>query len=266
MALVSNSGFVILYRDLVPNNVLTVSSEDASFPHANLEDTNRQTYWKASGSGAQWVKLYKSSAMSVCGFAILNHNFQTAGVTSITWDHSTDGSSWTTGTSIPIANIGNNDFFWYETGSDKYWRLSINGATSAPTLGRLFVPDNAWPLNSSASRPPIEGTQGGDIMPLEVIQTLAGIEHVTYRALPRRRRVWALNHMGSTDQAFRADLVAACFLGGKTFVISDPENSTAGATTGYGQAIHVRNNTEQFMRTYQVPALEAYVLDMLEVL
>jgi hypothetical protein len=204
--------------------------------------------------------------MSVAGFALLNHNLQTAGVTSVVWAGSTDGSAWSTLETIVIADIGDDDFLYAENFSYKYHRLTFVGSTSEVTIGRVFFADNLWNLRASTSRAPIEGTGGGLRIRLDVLETLAGIEHITYRGTPRRRQRWVLNHLGSTDQAYLEDLLADAYVAGKMVVISDPTGSAGATTTPYGKAIHARIANEEQISDYQVPALVATVLDFIEVL
>jgi hypothetical protein len=263
--LAGNSAFIILWNDLVQLATVTASSESGTSPAANLADTDRQTQWAAGTTGDAWVRAYRATAMSACGYSIHNHNLQTAGVTSVIWQGSNDGSTWTNLVTNAIADIGDNDFFSYYTGTYKYFRLYMVGATSAPKIGRLFVPDNSWLLHVSI-RPPLEGSAGGIVMRNDRFETLAGLEHTYMRGLARRRRTWILNHLDNNAQLYLDAFQADAYQSGKTFVISDPEGSVGSTTWGYGKAIHVRNAADELLSQYQSPAFKAVTLDFIEVL
>jgi len=266
MPLAAGTAFCILYNDLTPDNVLTTSSEDATYTHANLEDTDRQTFWKAGATGDQWVKLGNAAAaMSVAGFALLNHNLQTAGVTSVVWAGSANDSTWTTLATIIIADIGDSDYFYVDNRSYKYNRLTFVGSTAEVTLGRVFFADLAWNLRASTSRMPVVGSAGGLRVRVDVLETLAGIEHITFRGLARRLQRWMLSYLGSTDQGYLEDVLTDAYATGKMVVISDPTGSS-GVTYPNGKAIHARVvNTEQ-VSEYQGAAQVATTLDFIEVL
>lgn len=272
MSIDSTSPFRILFNDLTPDADLTISSTLAGYSASALGDTDRQTIHKASSAGSSYnIKFWFGAGVSktVKGIAICNHNLHTLNLQDFKWQRNTGSHAsptWTTEETITKATLGSDDdFFVYSSSADEEYRLLITNTGTwggYPTIGRVFIAESSFYLADTSHAYPVEGSGAGRIYRGEMFESLTGIEHAIPRGTSKQRPLWAFDRLGTTDSAnlkWLSDELEYA----ETFIISDPESAT---DRDYGRAVHVRLNSMEFMRSWQVASREACVLDMIEVL
>ncbi|HAV56602.1 MAG TPA: hypothetical protein DCX45_03570 [Acinetobacter junii] len=156
---------IILYKNYLANNTLTVTSEASGYSKDNLIDWRTFTKWKASSSADQNIDAFVDNDQAYLELAeggwleteggfleledgvapdalfILNHNLKTIGAT-ITIQYSLDaGVSYTTIHSfVPATNKAQFVIFnLTDIIVSQYWRIKITGATAAAEIGILML-------------------------------------------------------------------------------------------------------------------------------
>lgn len=156
---------IILYKNYLANNTLTVTSTASGYSINNIIDWRTYTKWKANSTADQnidafvdndqaylelaeggWLEteggyLELASGVAPDALFIFNHNLFTVGAT-VEVQYSTDGgSTYTTLHSFsPATNLAQLEIF---NESDiivsQYWRIKLSGLTAAPEIGVMML-------------------------------------------------------------------------------------------------------------------------------
>src|SRR3990172_1936868 len=131
---------LMLANNVYRNGTLTVTSEDTSYPKTNLIDNARFTKWKATSSATQNIQIQLAAANQRLVDTLIidtGHNLLAAGA-SITFQRSTNGSSWTDLVASVAATAGI-IVKRFTAAPYAYYRLHITGATVIPELIQLWA-------------------------------------------------------------------------------------------------------------------------------
>jgi len=134
----------ILYNNELENGVLSVTSEEASFPKENMIDWLDWTYWKATTGLDQNIDVDKGApGVEVDTLAILAHNIGTGGnslgatITVYEDDNDSFSSATTLGT---ISPTDDNPFYLDLTpGTERYNRIKIENMEDPAFIGVIWL-------------------------------------------------------------------------------------------------------------------------------
>lgn len=145
----------VYYSESIDDAALTIDTltSNASYPLTNLQDRNKNVYWKAGNANTSgYIQIDLDSARA-CDFLILgNHNYTNTGV-GIALSYCTDGDGlftpegWAIGTGAPVTYV---DYIsgdvtnWLETFTSitkRYWRLYLEamGAATYQQIATIFL-------------------------------------------------------------------------------------------------------------------------------
>ena len=120
------------------DSVSSSVSQDAVYRLVHLTDRSRQSQWHGvSGTAEQIITWYFSSAKEMDTF-VLDRGFTLTGAT-IYFQHSANGSSWTT--LFSISALDSDSIYWrtFTAVSKQYWRLKITGLTAKPIITNVWA-------------------------------------------------------------------------------------------------------------------------------
>lgn len=93
---VVTAAFTSTYHDLAPGGTVTVSSEQASYPRANLIDGNADTVWSANSDGTAWFSVdlgWYATIKAIRLYPDFDHALGN-GTLTFSIEGSEDGSTW----------------------------------------------------------------------------------------------------------------------------------------------------------------------------
>lgn len=127
------------WHNLVTEDNVTATEEDADHPVTLLANPATYLYWKGETTGEQFVTVAFGSSLTVNYVGIARHNFGTTGAQYIV-EYSTNGSTWTPLTDITTApdddRVIINEFV--DTAAT-HIRLRIDPGSAIPEIGVLYV-------------------------------------------------------------------------------------------------------------------------------
>jgi hypothetical protein len=134
----------ILYKNVLEDGTVTVTSEASGFPKENMFDWLDWTYWKASTAVDQNIDIDKGAAgISVDTLAILAHNLGTAGdsVGTVVTVYEDDNSGFSSPTTLGTVAISNDRPFYLSltSGTERYNRIKIANLDEAVFAGVVWL-------------------------------------------------------------------------------------------------------------------------------
>jgi hypothetical protein len=126
------------WHNLVTADNVTADEEAEDEPVSNIANAATYLRWRGTSTSDQTVTVDLSAAQDVDYFAIAKHNLGSTGAT-LTFQSSTDGSSWTDVTSPLMFNSDNVVIYEFETVFARFFRLSIVPDTAPPSIAVLYI-------------------------------------------------------------------------------------------------------------------------------
>ena len=273
------ANLVLLWNDAVteiPSVVISAhSTETAGFVAENLLDVNRQNVFSASPGGYPadnvHVEFDLLSATAIKGFALLNHNMGTRGVSTCTIRADNSTPATTARASFSVSAVcGDDDFFMAFTATQtyRYWRVEWDSVDAAALyMGRVFLAQDLYDCGTSIR----VGAQKGWQSSVEILTTPGGVEHRFARGSRRKMLSATLpNQTGITTIRTQVNnLVEHVEVQEKPFVHSWPYGSSVGvlgSATLYGMAVHARFISPEYLETLMVATGVEIPFNTIEVL
>ncbi len=128
-----------IVTNIIVGKVITVSSEDANFPKANLADGIVAKPFKFAAKVAQTITIDLGLAQAVDIAVLLNHNFTSSAT--VTLRRSNDNFV-NNDVLVGVFAIRERDMYMsFTQASDRYWRLTVDdGSNSAnPAIGEFLL-------------------------------------------------------------------------------------------------------------------------------
>ena len=127
---------LLLYYNKLLDATLSSSATASGYILQSILDQRPYKYWKANAAGTNYIAAHFGSAQLITGIGISGHNLSSTGST-IYIEHSSDGSSWTTDTSL--APSSDDTFMLSFTGTtEAYWRIRIVNSSGSPMIAVLY--------------------------------------------------------------------------------------------------------------------------------
>ena len=243
------SNMIFLWNDAITEtasvDIQGHSTEVAGYVAENLLDDDRQTCFMTSATGDDvYIEVDLQSNHTIVGFALLNHNAGTMGVSNFTIKYGTSSPASTTLLEASVSSyLGDDDFFVYPVSgvTARYVRYEFDSVDASPDLymGRMFLAQSAYNYTYGLRI----GAQKGVIGNTDIISTKGGTEHRTLRGSQRKRLSAVIpNNSGmATDRAALISLLEHVKGNYKAFVHSWPYGTTSySGNNRYGQAVHAR--------------------------
>jgi len=131
------------FIDAVTSASIVASTEDGSYPVTNVQDQRLTTKWHSDDTSTQTVVIDLGATTSCSIFAIMSHNLVSAGTVVVNGnDDISAGLVWTTSGQSSTQTITFNSgmmLLFVTPISNRYWRFSFSGQTSALEIGRLWI-------------------------------------------------------------------------------------------------------------------------------
>lgn len=128
----------ICYHNLITSANITADEEAEDEPAVNIANPSTYLKWRGETTSEQAVYVTLSNAEEVNYFALAKHNFGSTGAT-ITFQSSTDNSTWTDVTEPRILSSDNVVIHEFDTVFARYFRLLIEPGSEAPSMAVMFI-------------------------------------------------------------------------------------------------------------------------------
>jgi hypothetical protein len=185
----------VYYQNYLESGILTVTSENTSFPNYRLYDRAQGLLFKATSHPNPFdikIDLGASGPYPTIDTLILGKNHNLAGLT-LTLAYSDNDADYTTAASWVCAAAINLQPF---TGvQHRYWKLSIASPSSDPEIGELFLSKVL-----SFERNPNWDYGYGRLKKINRLESQAGYTQKTKWADMRKRRRYHLTKMDSNQR------------------------------------------------------------------
>jgi len=135
------------FRGGTTSVVVSASGNDGTYP-VLVADENIQSYWQVDDSpGATWIKLDLGSVQLIRGWALLNSNIETIGVTAVTLKVGTADNGSTFDQTVDTLTVGSvsgcepNVCSDYISGmiSKRYWRVEFSNPATGLRVGEIML-------------------------------------------------------------------------------------------------------------------------------
>lgn len=119
-------------------STVTASSENASYPVANVYSGFLFDSWSPASSGISYVQCDLGSVKTFNYLGIAQHNLYSSGVSTVLITTSVDGATYTSAQSFALSS-DKNYLGLFDTITTRYVRIQFNATVSAPKVAQISI-------------------------------------------------------------------------------------------------------------------------------